>query len=69
VATRLRNIRVGDEQWARWQKAARQEGLDTSEFVRGVVEAHIAAPTLRNLGPPLRKGGPDPKKKPRPKRA
>jgi hypothetical protein len=63
VATRLRNIRVDDERWERWQKAARKEGMDTSEFVRAVVDAHIAAPrlALRNLGPPPKKGGPDPK--------
>jgi hypothetical protein len=70
VATRLRNIRVDDERWGRWQKAAQKEGMDTSEFVRGVVDAHIAAsrPALRNLGPPPKKGGPDPRVKPRPKR-
>jgi hypothetical protein len=79
VATRLRNIRVDDERWERWQKAARKEGMDTSEFVRGVVDAHIAAPrtpqalaaearALRNLGPPPKKGGPDPKVKPKGKR-
>jgi antitoxin component of RelBE/YafQ-DinJ toxin-antitoxin module len=70
VATRLRNIRVDDERWERWQKAARKEGMDTSEFVRVVVDAHIAAPrlALSNLGPPPKKGGPDPKVKPRRKR-
>jgi antitoxin component of RelBE/YafQ-DinJ toxin-antitoxin module len=70
VATRLRNIRVDDERWERWQKAARKEGMDTSEFVRVVVDAHIAAPrlALRNLEAPPKKGGPDPKVKPRPKR-
>lgn len=36
--TKIRGIRVDDEQWARWQAAAEQVQMSTSDFIRLAVE-------------------------------
>ena len=37
MPTPLRNIRVDDETWQRWQEAAQKAGIDVSELMRRAV--------------------------------
>ena len=69
MGTPLRNIRVDDDTWARWQDYAKRAKITTTDLIHAAVEAEIASAgktvrsPLASFEPLLAKRfkGPDPK--------
>jgi len=64
--TPLRNLRVDDETWDRWEAEARDRGYSLSEFIRECVEtqmgdAETTPKKKKSVKPELPAGGPAPR--------